>query len=230
MTSVNWNSSTLPETHTAPVSPKTAGSAATSASGASGASGAADSKSQPPDEPADTLQLSSTALQELALTGRIALNEQAGNISSDQAAQLNGQTSAIQSQIAADKQANGGTLSSSDAQAIQQLQAQLSQTVYSDAHNGAAAPTDPDVTKAGAREAVQAGRIALNQTAGNLSSDQADQLYSQAGVIRQQIATDQQANGGSLSAADATAINQAQNQLSQQIYDTAHNASSPDAA
>jgi hypothetical protein len=176
------------------------------------------------------VQLSPAALRQIALTGRVALNERAGNITSGQATQLNGQISSIQSQIAADKQANGGTLSSSDAQAIQQLQNQLSQTVYSDAHNGAAAPTDPDVTKAGAREAVQASRIALNETAGNLSSDQAKQLGSQLGTIQQQIASDEQANGGSLSAADAKTINQAQSQLSQQIYDTAHSASTPDSA
>jgi len=217
MMSVNWNSGALPEAYAPLVSPKAAGSASTS-------------KAQSPDEPTDTLQLSSAAMREMALAGRVALNEQAGTITGEQAAQLNGQTSAIQSQIAADKQANGGTLSSTDAQAIQQLQTQLSQTVYSDAHNGAAAPTDPDVTKIGVREAVQAGRIAVNQTAGNLSSAQAAELYSQTAGIQQQIVTDQHANGGSLSAADVTAINHSQNQLSQQIYDTVHVASSPDAA
>jgi len=224
MTSVNWNNSALPETYAPPASPKAVGS------GASLSSGAAGGTAQTPDVPADTLHLSSAALREIALTGRVALNEQAGNITSQQAAQLNGQTSSIQSQIAADKQANGGTLSSSDAQAIQQLQNQLSQTVYSDAHNGAAAPTDPDGTKAGAREAVQAGRIALNETAGSLSSDQAKQLSSQLDTIHQQIVTDEQANGGSLSPADAQAINQAQSQLGQQIYDAAHSTSSPASA
>jgi hypothetical protein len=221
MTSVNLNTSTLPETFTAAVSPKAVGSAASPAPG---------STARTPDVSADTVQLSPAALREIALTGRVALNQQAGNITSAQATQLNGQISSIQSQIAADKQANGGTLSSSDAQAIQQLQKQLSQTIYSDAHNGAAAPTDPTVTKAGTREAVQAGRIALNETAGNLSSDQAKQLSSQLSTIQQQIASDEQANGGSLSAADAKTINQAQSQLSQQIYDTAHSASTPDSA
>jgi hypothetical protein len=221
MPSVNLNTSTLPETYTPVVSPKAVGAGPGSAPG---------SAAKTPDVLADTVQLSPAALRQIALTGRVALNERAGNITSGQATQLNGQISSIQSQIAADKQANGGTLSSSDAQAIQQLQNQLSQTVYSDAHNGAAAPTDPDVTKAGAREAVQASRIALNETAGNLSSDQAKQLGSQLGTIQQQIASDEQANGGSLSAADAKTINQAQSQLSQQIYDTAHSASTPDSA
>jgi len=219
MTSVNLNAGALPDSYTPALSPKAVGSAASSAPG---------STTRTPDISADTVQLSPAALREIALTGRVSLNAQAGNISSNQAAQLNGQISSIQSQIAADKQANGGTLSSYDAQGIRQLQNQLSQTVYSDAHNGAAAPTDPDVTQAGAREAVQAGRIALNETAGNLSSDQASQLNSQLSTIQQQIVSDKQANGGSLSAADASAINRTQSQLSRQIYDAAHNAASPD--
>jgi hypothetical protein len=221
MTSVNLNTNTSPETYAPVASPKTVGSATSSAAG---------STAQTPDRSADTVQLSPAALREIALAGRVALNEQAGNITSGQAGQLNGQTSSIQTQIAADKQANGGTLSSSDAQAIQQLQNQLSETVYSDAHNGAAAPTSPDVTKAESREVVQAGRIALSETAGNLSSDQANQLSSQLSTIQQQITTDEQANSGTLSAADAKEINQTQSQLSRQIYDTSHNARTPDSA
>jgi|ERR1700722_3869369 len=217
MTSVNWNSGALPETYAPRVSPKAVGSGTTSSSAA-------------PDEPADTLQLSPAAVREMALAGRIALNEQAGNISSELAAPLNGQTSELEDQIVSDEQNNGGTLTPTEAQNIQQLQTQESQSIYSAAHNGAAAPADPDVSKAGVREAVQAGRIALNETAGNLSSDQANQLYAKAGMIRQQIATDEQANGGSLSAADAKAINQAQNQLSRQIYDTAHSSGTSDSA
>lgn len=178
-------------------------------------------------QPADVVQLSPAALREVALTGRVAINGAAGNLTSDQAQQLYGQISSIQSQIEADLQAGGGTLSSTDAQAIQQLQNQLSATIYSDAHNGAPPPSDPNVPQAVAREALEAGRIALNQKAGNLSSGQTQQLGSQLGAIQQQIAADEQANGGTLSAADAQAIDQLQNQLSQQIYQTAHPGSVP---
>ncbi len=177
--------------------------------------------------PGDTLQLSPAALREVALTGRVAADQKAGSISSSQAQQLFGQVASIHSQIQADKQANGGTLSPTDAQAIQQLQNQLSQTIYTDANNGAPPPSDPNVTRAGAREDLQSGRIALNEKAGNLSSAQAQQLSSQLGAIHQQIVTDEQANGGALSPADAQAINQQQTQLSQQIYTDAHGGTSP---
>jgi len=178
-------------------------------------------------QPADSVQLSPAALRETGLTGRVALNEKAGNLSGDQAQQLYGQIASIHSQIATDRQADGGTLSSTDAQAIQQLQSQLNQTIYSDAHNGTAPPSNPNVTQAGEREAVEAGRIVLNEKAGNVTTAQAQQLGSQLATIHQQIAADEQANGGPLNPADAQAINQLQNQFSQQIYEAAHGGATP---
>ncbi|HLY19150.1 MAG TPA: hypothetical protein VKR61_18105 [Bryobacteraceae bacterium] len=169
----------------------------------------------------DTVELSPAA-RELALTGRIAANEKAGNLSSDEAGQLYSQVSSVHSQIVSDEQANGGTLSAADAQAIQQLQTSLSQSVYTQAHGGTSPPPGATATLAGTRQAMEAGRIALNSKAGNLTGDQAQQLASQLGTIHQQIVTDKQADGGSLSQADAQAINQLESQLSQQIYQTAH--------
>jgi hypothetical protein len=211
LTSITLNSIPPPPAY-APASTQRPGSPAVSASGRVPAS----------DEPTDKLQISPAALREVALEGRVALNGESGNITSDQAQQLYSQISSIHSQMVADRQANGGTLSATDSQSIQQSQNQLSGTIYSDAHNGAAPPADPTVTRAGIREAAEAGRIALNEKAGSLSADQAKQLGTQLGTIQQQIATDEQANGGSLSPADAQAINQLQNQLSQQIYVAAH--------
>ena len=212
MTPVSLNSNTQPVTYVPPSSQKP-GAPANSVSG---------SGVQESGQPADTVQLSPAALREVALTGRVALNGAAGNLTSDQTQQLYGQISSIHSQIVADLQAGGGTLSATDAQAIQQSQNQLSGTIYSDAHNGAAPPSDPNVPQSSAREAVEAGRIVLNEKAGNLSGNQAQQLGSQLGTIRQQIATDEQANGGTLTATDAQAINQLQNQFGQQIYQAAH--------
>ena len=175
----------------------------------------------------DVLQLSPAALRELALTGRVALDGAAGMLTSEQAQQLYSQIASIHSQIVTDRQANGGTLSSADLQSIDQQQNQLSQTVYSDAHNGAAPPADPDVNTADIRVALQGGRIALNEKAGDLTSDQTRQLSSQVTNLYKQIATDQQANGGTLTASEAQAFQQSQNELSEQIYDMAHGVSSP---
>lgn len=202
MTPVNWNQTSASERVT--VSP--------SRMATRPATPSSDSESQVPASAGDTLHLSPAALRETALTGRIAANVEAGKISTDQGAQLYGQLSSIHDQI----------VSGSDAQTIGQAQNQLSQAIYADAHNGAPPPADPNVTRAGVREAVMAGRIALNKKAGNLSGDQANQLMGQLGSIHQQITAGEQANGGSLSPADAKAIDQAQNQLSRSIYDSAH--------
>jgi len=217
LTSVTWNSSTLSEGYAPAPSAKPGSPAAPASANSVQTSG----------EPADSLQLSPAALREVSLTGRVAANAGTGNLTSDQAQQLYGQVSSIHSQIVADRQSDGGALSPTDAQAIQQSQNQLSQTIYSDAHNGAPPPSAPDVTRAGAREALEAGRIALNEKAGNLSADQAKQLSSQLATIQQQTAADEQANGGTLSPADAKAINQQENQFSQQIYEAAHSGDTP---
>lgn len=172
-------------------------------------------------QPADTLQLSPIALAQVRLTGRVALDEHAGELTGTQAQQIYGQLSSIHSQIATERQADGGTLSSTDALAIRQAQTQSGQTIYSDTHNGAAPPSGATASPAAERQSLEAGRIVLNEKAGNLTSGQAKELGSQLGTIQQQIATDTQADGGKLSASDAQAINQLQDQLSQQIRATA---------
>ena len=212
MTPVSLNSSAIQPTY-APALSQKAGSQAGALSGSSVPAAGA---------PPDTLHLSPAALQETALTGRVAAGAQNGSLTADQAQQLYTQISTIHSQIVADQQADGGTLSPTDAQAIKQSQSELSQTIYGDAHNGAAPPSDPTAAGVNAREAQETGRIALNEKAGNLTSSQGQQLGSQLSTIQQQIATDEQANGGSLSQTDAQAISQLQNQFSKQIYETAH--------
>ena len=99
---------------------------------------------QASEEPADSLQLSPAALREVSLTGRVAADADTGNLTSDQAQQLYGQVSSIHGQIGADRQSDGGALSPTDAQAIQQSQSQLRQTIYSDAYDGAPPPSAPE--------------------------------------------------------------------------------------
>lgn len=188
-----------------------------------GTTSPASSANSPESAGQDVVDLSPAAQRETMETGRIALNAEAGNLTSAQASQLYQQVASIQTQITSDKQADGGTLSSQDAQSINQLQNQLSATIYSDAHNGAAPPTShPAISEAGKRAAMQAGRIELNEQAGNLNASQAQQLMGQQTTIDQLIASGNQANSGTLTQSEAQQINQLQNQASQQIYETAH--------
>ncbi len=178
--------------------------------------------------PVDQVDLTHSGDPSLRLTGetgRIALNAQAGNLTSDQATQLYQQVSSIQSQIAADKQ-GGGSVSSQDQESIRQAESQLSASIYSDAHAGAAPPSTPPAHDAADQRAtLQAGRITANEQNGNITSTQAQQLSQQQAQIDQQIASDKQANGGSLTKAQAQQINQLQDQANKQIYQDVHNTS-----
>jgi len=138
---------------------------------------------------------------ELSLAGRIALGVGDGLLTSSQGQQRDTQLQSINQQI----QSGGSDIS--------QLQSQLSQQIYGDGHNGATIPTDITVTTADVRDFVEAGRVAAQESAGHLTSSQASQFFSQIGQIYQQ------SQGG----ATAAVTNQAQNQLSAQIFDTAHN-------
>jgi|SRR5579863_3172888 len=138
---------------------------------------------------------------ELSLAGRIALGVSDGKLTSDQAQQLDSQLQTIHQQIQ-----SGGS-------GISQLQSQLSQQIYGDTHNGAAIPTDLTVTTAEKRDFELAGRVAVQENAGNLTSTQGSQFLTQ--II--QIYRQSQQSGVSQGT-----INQDQNQLSIQIHDAAH--------
>lgn len=134
---------------------------------------------------------------ELSLAGRIALGVAAGRLTSAQAQELTTQLKTIKQ----------------DDKNIAQSLHQLSEEIYGDGHNGAAIPTGLTVTHAVARDFEQAGRIVTDENAGKLTDTQASQLFAQMKQIYVQ----------SQNGASAATINQAQNELSIQIYDTAHN-------
>jgi hypothetical protein len=168
--------------------------------------------------PTDVVDISPAGQLQTWEAGRIALNQGAGKLTSDQATQLYQQVSTIGAQIVADKQADGGTLSAQDKQAIKQSEIQLSTAIYSDVHNGATPPSTPPPTNDTQKRAVtQAGAIQLNLQAGNLTTGQAQQLMAQQATIDKQIASDEKANGGTLTQAQAQAINQLQNAADQQL-------------
>jgi hypothetical protein len=137
---------------------------------------------------------------QLSLAGRIALGVGDGKLTSSQGQQLDAQLQTIHQQIT-----SGGT-------GIGQLQNQLSEQIYGDGHNGATIPTDLTVSAGDERDFLQAGRVATQESARNLTSSQGSQFFSQISQIYQQ----------SQNGASASATNQAQNLLSVEIYDAGH--------
>jgi hypothetical protein len=142
---------------------------------------------------------------ELSFAGRIAIDQGNGSITSDQAQQLDSQLNNLNQEI----QTGGAE--------IPQMQSQFSQQIYGDAHNGATIPSGSTVTTAEARDFLLAGRIVAQENAGNLTSGQASQFFSQLGKLYQQ----------SQNGASASSTNQSQNQLSAEVFYAAHNLSNP---
>jgi hypothetical protein len=72
--------------------------------------------------------------RELLQLGRVAYNEQAGNLTSTQGAQLDSLIQQTQATITSDIQGSSGTLTSAEAQSIGQLQNGISAQIYTDAN------------------------------------------------------------------------------------------------
>jgi hypothetical protein len=88
--------------------------------------------------------------------------------------------------------------------------------------SGATPGDSVDLSLAAVRELIQAGRIAMQTSNGNLSGSQVSGLESQEQAVSGEIAADKQSNGGELTAAEKTSINQTQTQISHEIYSEAH--------
>ena len=87
-----------------------------------------------------------TDARQLFQTGRVTLDEKAGKLSSTQATQLFSQIQSTQSTVTADLQASGGSLTTSQAQAVTQLQNQISAQIYSAAHPSGGSNSDSTVS------------------------------------------------------------------------------------
>jgi hypothetical protein len=148
-----------------------------------------------PSNTADPAQLQD--IVQLSLAGRIALGVNDGKLTSSQGQQLDSEL---------------GSLSETASAQFGQVASQLSEAIYGDTHNGASIPAGLTVAPAEGREFIQAGRVATQENAGNLTSAQGSQFLTQITQIYQQ----------SQSGTSASATTQAQNQLSAEIYQAAH--------
>jgi hypothetical protein len=90
--------------------------------------------------PQDTVTIHHPETRELLQLGRVAYQEQAGKLTSDQAAQLDTEIQQTQATIKTDAQANAGALTAADLQSVAQLQNATSSQIYSQAHGVAIDP------------------------------------------------------------------------------------------
>lgn len=151
---------------------------------------------------------------------RVAQGIKSGQLTARETGNLETKAAAINQEVHTDRTLNGGKLTSQERQTVNQQQNQVSRQIYADKHNAVTQPTPR--TEVGARRENQQDRIGNGVASGRLSAGQTARLEKGATAINQQVRADRLANGGSLTPAQRTQVNQEQNQMSGKIYRAKH--------
>ena len=152
---------------------------------------------------------------------RIAQGVKSGQLTPGETANLETKEAALNGEIAADRKANGGTLTQAEKQQVNQQQNQLSKQIYTDKHNSASDHFGN--SEVGQRQENQQDRIAQGINSGQLTAGETAKLETNQAAINQQVKADRQANGGTLTPAEKKQINKEQNQQSKNINRAKHN-------
>jgi hypothetical protein len=115
-----------------------------------------------------------------------------------------------------------GHLTAADRTKLNNQQNHLSNKIYDDKHNANTAHYGNG--EVGQRRENQQGRIAQGVKSGQLTPGETAKLENQQQGINKEVSGMRQANGGKLTKADKTAVNQQQNKASRNIYNKKHNA------
>jgi hypothetical protein len=153
---------------------------------------------------------------------RIANGVQSGQLTAGETKNLETKEAAINKETAADRAANGGKLTSSEKQQVNQQQNQMSKQIYNDKHNANTAQYGNN--KVGQRRENQQDRIAQGVKSGQLTAGETAKLEKQQQGINKQVSADRKANGGKLTTGEKKQVNKEQNAASKNIYNKKHNA------
>jgi hypothetical protein len=153
---------------------------------------------------------------------RIANGVKSGQLTAGETANLEKKEAAINKETRTDRAANGGKLTSAEKAQVNRQQNQVSKQIYADKHNANTAHYGNN--KVGQRRENQQDRIAQGIKSGQLTPGETAKLEKQQQGINKQVATDRQANGGTLNASQKKQINKEQNHASRNIYNKKHNA------
>jgi hypothetical protein len=116
-----------------------------------------------------------------------------------------------------------GTLALAQNQTTEEQGAGSTNNTTANSTTSSTTSVKPDPT-VGQRKENQQDRIANGMNSGQLTSGETSKLESKEAAINGETKADRAANGGKLTSADKTQINKQQNQVSKQIYQDKHNA------
>jgi hypothetical protein len=153
---------------------------------------------------------------------RIANGVKSGQLTAGETANLETKEAAINGETRADRAANGGKLTATEKQQVNQQQNQLSKQIYNDKHNANTAHYGNN--QVGQRRENQQDRIAQGIKSGQLTAGETAKLENQQKNINQQVKADRTANGGKLTQGEKQQVNHEQNAASKNIYNKKHNA------
>ncbi len=152
---------------------------------------------------------------------RIAQGVNSGQLTPRESANLENKERAVNGEIRADRNANGGKLTGTEKKQINRQQNRLSNQIYNDKHN--ASKDHFGNSEVGRREENQQDRIAQGIKSGKLTAGQTANLENREAGIKQEVKADRSANGGKLTAAERGQVNRQQNKVSRSIYHAKHN-------
>jgi hypothetical protein len=152
---------------------------------------------------------------------RIANGVKDGQLTAGETAHLENKEAGLNKEIRTDRAANGGTLTGAEKTQINQQQNKLSNSIYADKHN--ASTTKFGNGEVGQRRENQQDRIAQGIKSGQLTAGETSKLESKEAGLNKEVRTDRAANGGKLTSAEKTQVNNQQNKLSNKIYQDKHN-------
>jgi len=151
---------------------------------------------------------------------RIAQGVQSGSLTAGETGNLEKKEAAVNQEVRADRSLNGGHLTGQEKQTVNGQQNNLSKQIYNDKHNANTAHYGAN--EVGQRRQNQQDRIAQGIQSGKLNAGQTVRLEKGESGINHEVAADRAANGGKLTGAEKTQINQQQNVASGKIYKAKH--------
>jgi hypothetical protein len=126
---------------------------------------------------------------------RIANGVKSGQLTAGETSKLETKEAAINAETKADREANGGKLTSAEKTQINKQQNSVSKQIYADKHNANTAHYGNN--EVGQRRENQQDRIAQGVKSGQLTAGETAKLENQQKGINQQVKADRAANGGS---------------------------------
>jgi hypothetical protein len=152
---------------------------------------------------------------------RIANGIESGQLTAGEAKNLERKEANLNKEERQMRAADNGKLTGADRAKLNRQQNSLSKQIYQDKHNANTAHYGNN--RIGQREKNQQDRIAQGIRSGQLTPREAANLENKEQGLNREVKGMRQANGGKLSKADRSAVNQQQNKLSKEIYNKKHN-------